>query len=324
MENADEELDDLDELRDNTLESIAAAMKNGTFTPAPKKPEWVTVANPCDSVKMNAKQRDAVLFGDEPCPACNGTDYVMVTKQLGDGGITRELREKCRHVYKYLVKRRYIEMLLPPRYQRVNLATIQPSEQSKMSVERQANIIEHLKANAASGCLFYGAPGTSKTTFAAALIRAALERNWETHINRPNMGYVFFEKEYFWIHYVNWDAYIQSLLDYQNHSDHEDDNPALPDLIRRNAKKGRKSTIAIEEIDKSRLTEFKANKLFDLVCAVDETQSQLIITTNHTTLESFQHWLYKTDNPSINIAGEATRRRIEANCKPINCKSASA
>jgi hypothetical protein len=315
-----EELDDLDELSDDTLESIAAAMKNGTFKPTPKKPEWVTVHNPCDSIRIPAKQRDAVLFGDEPCPACDGTGYVTVTKQLGDGGITRDFSEKCRHVYKYLVKRRYIEMLLPPRYQRVNLATIEPSEQSKMSVNRQANIIEHLKVNAASGYLFYGEPGTSKTTFAAALIRAALERNWETTIYSPNMGYMFYEN--FWIHYLNWDAYIQSLLDYQNHSDPEDDNPALPDLIRRSAKKGRKSTIAIEEIDKSRLTEFKANKLFDLVCAVDETQSQLIITTNHTTVESFQRWLYKTDNPSINIAGEATWRRIEANCKPINCKSA--
>jgi DNA replication protein DnaC len=315
-----EELDDLDELSDDPLESIAAAMNNGTFKPTPKPPEWVTVNNPCDSVRTNAKQRDAVLFGDEPCPACDGTGYVMVTKQLGEGGITRDFSEKCRHVYKYLLKRRYIEMLLPPRYQRVNLATIEPSERSKMSVDRQANIIEHLKANSATGYLFYGEPGTSKTTFAAALIRAALERNWNTTIYSPNMGYMFYEN--FWIRYVNWDAYIQSLLDYQNHSDPEDDNPALPDLIRRSAKKGRKSTIAIEEIDKSRLTEFKANKLFDLVCAVDETQSQLIITTNHTTVESFQRWLYKTDNPSINIAGEATWRRIEDNCKPINCKSA--
>lgn len=321
--NEPEELDDLNEMFDDPLskwDDLVEEMNNGTFTPAPKKPEWVTVHNPCDTVRMSAKRRDAVLFGDEPCPACNGTDYVKVTRQFGEGGITSEFSEKCRHVYKDLVKRRYIDMLLPLRYQRANLATIEPSEQSKMSVERQANIIEHLRANAASGFLFYGAPGTSKTTFATALIRAALERNWETTIYSRNMGYTFYEN--FWIHYVNWDAYIQSLLDYQNHSDPEDDNPALPDLIRRSAKKGRKSTIAIEEIDKSRLTEFKANKLFDLVCAVDETQSQLIITTNHTTVESFERWLYKTDNPSINIAGEATWRRIEANCKPINCKSA--
>jgi hypothetical protein len=112
-------------------------------------------------------------------------------------------------------------------------------------------------------------------------------------------------------------------LDWQNHPDEDDaEAPVLsPRLIRDSVKKGRKPCIVIEEVDKSRLTEFKANKLFELVCAVDDTQSQLIMTTNHRSEESFQAWLYKTDNEAINLTGEPVWRRIVDNCKLIECKA---
>jgi hypothetical protein len=128
-------------------------------------------------------------------------------------------------------------------------------------------------------------------------------------------------KTTFWIHYLNWDTYIQSLLDYQNHPNEAPPPVLSPRLIRENKERDRTSCIAIEEVDKSRLTEFKANKLFELVCAIDDTQSQLIMTTNHRSEESFQSWLYKTDNETINLTGEPIWRRIADNCKMIDCKA---
>ena len=317
-----EKLEDHDELSDDRWDDLVEAMNNGTYQPKKPDPTWHAVSDPYSSVTWTPSLVDAVLFGDTPCPYCNGTGQVDVTTQWGDEDTYRSVKEKCRHIYSCAVRLRYIRRLLPARYERSNLFTLEPSTASKMSLERQASIIEHLTANPSTSYLFFGAPGTSKTTFATALVRIALERNWGSPICKEYGRAYPTYYETFWIHYLNWDSYIQSLLDWQNHPDDAEPPVVTPELIRRSAKKGRKSTIAIEEIDKSRLTEFKANKLFDLVCAVDETQSQLIIATNHTSVESFQRWLYKTDNPGINIAGEATWRRIEDNCKPINCKSA--
>ena len=215
---------------------------------------------------------------------------------------------------------RYIKRALPSRYQRNNLWTLQPSSASKMSLQRQAKMLEFLRNNPDDGYFFFGAPGTSKTTFSAALVRRAIDRDWKTKI-LDSQGFPSVYKTTFWIHYVNWDSYIQSLLDYQNHPDSAPEPTLTPRLIRQNAERGRTSCIAIEEIDKSRLTEYKANKLFDLVCAIDETKSQLVITTNHRSEESFQTWLYRTDNESVNLAGEPVWRRIVDNCKLIECKA---
>jgi hypothetical protein len=61
--------------------------------------------------------------------------------------------------------------------------------------------------------------------------------------------------------------------------------------------------------------------LFELLCAVDDTQSQLIVTTNHLSVESFQSWLYRTDNEAVNLTGEPVWRRIVDNCKLVECKA---
>lgn len=244
-----------------------------------------------------------------------------VVQRLSTTGEYRTSASQCRCQPLIRFKAdRYIKRILPGRYQRNNLWTLQPSPASKMSLQRQAKVLEFLRKNPDDGYFFLGAPGTSKTTFSTALVRRAIDRDWQTKI-LDSQGFPAIYKTTFWIHYVNWDSYIQYLLDYQNHPD-EAPAPALtPRLIRENAAKGHISCIAIEEIDKSRLTEFKANKLFDLVCAIDETKSQLIITTNHKSEESFQTWLYRTDNEAVNIACEPIWRRIVDNCKVIECKA---
>jgi DNA replication protein DnaC len=273
------------------------------------------------SVQWTAELHDAVIFGDTPCPLCNGKQVLDVVQRFSTTGESRTSDSQCRCQSQIRFKAdRYIKRILPGRYQRSNLWTLQPSSASKMSLQRQAKMLEFLRENPDCGYFFYGAPGTSKTTFATALVRRAIDRDWKDKIVSPTMGVLMY-KTTFWIHYVNWDSYIQSLLDYQNHPDSAPEPVLTPRLIRQNAERGRTSCIVIEEIDKSRLTEYKANKLFDLVCAIDETKSQLVITTNHKTEESFQSWLYRTDNESVNLAGEPVWRRIVDNCKVVECKA---
>ena len=94
-----------------------------------------------------------------------------------------------------------------------------------------------------------------------------------------------------------------------------------PRLIREARASGKRPVLCIEELDKSRLTEYKANKFFEFMVAIDETQGQIILTTNHRTQEDFERWLYKTDEDAVNMAGEPAWRRIMDNCKTIEFKA---
>lgn len=322
----DNEFDELDTFANpvsaETVEAkwdkIQEQMAAGTFEPTPLLAQWHIIESPYrQGMTLPPKLYDAVMFGDTPCTICSGTGRIDIIEQKE--GVQRPNTKPCPADWRREEKLKAIQRLLPTRYQRMNLSTLEPSPNSRLSLERQAKIIQYLKdrleENPYTGFFIYGTPGSSKTTFATTLVRKALERDWES-MNTGN-GWYYTPT---WIQYLNWDVYIQSLLDYQNHPDEAVAPTLSPTLIRVNSKKGNKTTLVIEEVDKSRLTEFKANKLFELVCAVDETESQLIITTNHRSEESFQAWLYQTDNEAINTTGEAVWRRIVDNCKMIPCK----
>lgn len=248
---------------------------------------------------------DAVMFGDQLCPSCEGKQ-VLVTGEKYTACVCQELKWK----------RKIIERILPMRYHRNNLYTLQPSTASKLSLERQKKVLDYIskRDNRDKGYFLYGAPGTSKTTFAAALVRNAIERDWKSWFYKDG-GPMKWDRS-LWIRYINWDSLMGEYLAYQN--DKEAPSPTVTaKLIRDAAAAGRRPTLVIEEIDKSKLTQYKANKLFDIVQAMDAAMGQLIITTNHRTKEEFEAFLYQTSDPDINLAGEPVWRRIVDNCKTI-------
>ena len=285
--------------------------------------EWHTIESPYNPAAVNwtPQLHDAVMFGDTPCPYCNGHKKFEAIQQWGNTDQIRKMSYTCPCQEKMPWKRKVLERVLPARYHHSNLFTLAPSSLSKMSAGRQEKILEFLKGNRnKTGFFLFGPPGTSKTTFATALIRNAIERDWNKHFMHPDLGYLEW-KASLWIRYVNWDDLICQYLEYQNHPDDAPRPSVTPRLIRESKAAGRTPVIAIEEVDKSRLTEYKANKLFELVHAIDETQGQLIMTTNHRSQSGFQKWLYGTDNPAINQAGEPVWRRISDNCQMIDCKA---
>ncbi|WP_109486015.1 ATP-binding protein [Occallatibacter savannae] len=288
-------------------------------------PQWRVIDNPLWAYPKGIRswtpsQHDAIMFGDQPCPICAGKQVVEYTRQLE--GSDRTMKEQTACLCQLVIRRKtkFLKRLLPERYLRSSLWSIKPSEKSQMSLERQEKTIKYVCENKNSSFFFYGPPGTSKTTFATALMRFHLELNWNIGLILDEYGYPYKIDTTFWLHYINWDRLIGEYLDYQNHPENAPAPSLTPRLIRESAAKGRTPVIAIEEVDKSRLTEFKINKLFEIVCAIDEVKGRLIMTTNHTSLESFQKWLYQTDNENINITGEAVWRRISDNCLMVNCR----
>jgi DNA replication protein DnaC len=255
---------------------------------------------------FTADYHDAIMFGDRPCPWCNDTRLI--------GNAAYPSACKCQSIR---WKKRMVEQILPLRYHRSNLWTLKPSTASKMSQETQQKMIDYFLAHPDDSYFLYGAPGTSKTTFATALIRRALERDWKEWFWK---GYPLTYRTSLWIRYVNWDSLIQEYLDYQNDKDAPPPS-VTPRLIREARTSGKRPVLCIEELDKSRLTEFKANKFFEFMVAMDETQGQIILTTNHRTQEHFERWLYKTDIDAVNMAGEPAWRRIMDNCKTIEFKA---
>jgi DNA replication protein DnaC len=290
-----------------------------TVNPQPV-PEWHTITPaPLKAVRFTAEIHEAVMWGDMVCPRCDGKKGANCVEQWGDDAKnTRTLWHTC-FCEELRWKQRQIEKILPPRYHRSMLWSLKPSERSRMSLEKQGKMIEYLKNHGNDGFFFFGPPGTSKTTFATALLRSAMEREWSTWFYKD--GHPLMWNKSMFIRYINWDSLIQEYLDYQNHPNDAPTPSVTPRLIRETKDAGRRFVLCLEELDKSRLTEYKANKLFELLVAMDETGGQLILTTNHTAKESFQKWLYQTDNDAVNMAGEPAWRRISDNCKMIDCKA---
>jgi DNA replication protein DnaC len=306
------------DLDDDQPDTTASRIQNptwwGTWVPPKNYPAmWMEVKVESKPFLITSRaQYDAIMFGDEVCPYCNNTDIEKVEREWSDGSCRRKLfDEKCHITQRRQYLMGYLKHLLPERYMRSNLWTLKPSPESNLSLTNQQFIIDLMKKEPTFSYFFFGQPGTSKTTFTTALIRAALERNWSKLVGGSGV------KPY-WIHYINWSRYIQSLMDWQNHPDTADEPALTPERILKWKRQGHTPVIAIEEIDKSRLTEYKANQLFELVDALDATEGQLIMTTNFRFVEEFQAWLYQADN-STNLAGEATWRRI-TRCKIIDCK----
>jgi DNA replication protein DnaC len=258
----------------------------------------------------SAKEFDAVVFGDRPCHWCGGTGSLNYTKRETHTGEIRSTHCEC-DCRRLLHRRKMLAQLLPPKYQRVNLATLETSPLSRMSPKKQAEMIDLFRKQPNDSVFMWGKPGTSKTTFACGLLRHAVERDWK-YFYSDDLGGLNYDKTR-WIWRISFDTLMAQYLRKQN--DREEPEPDVtPERIKAATAKGRKFVLCMEEIDKAKLTEHRANKLFDIIDTLYNCQGQLIITTN-LTHDGFIDMFTKTDNENINVAGDALIRRVEEMCE---------
>jgi DNA replication protein DnaC len=262
-------------------------------------------------IPLTAMQHDAIVFGDAECPRCLGTAHLEYQERETHTGELRFASATCR-CRPLAHKRKVLAQLLPPKYIRCNLATLEPSDLSRMAPKKQREMIDLFRDRPNDSVLLWGKPGTSKTTFSCAVLRHAVERDWK-YFYTPLMGGLDYDKTR-WIWRVSFDTLMAQYLRKQN--DREEPEPDVtPERIRAATEKGRKFVLCLEEIDKAKLTEHRCNKLFDIIDTLYNCGGQLIVTTN-LTYQGFVDMFTKTDSETINTAGDALIRRVKEMCEP--------
>jgi DNA replication protein DnaC len=255
---------------------------------------------------------DAIAFGDVLCPRCSGTYQVEVTLVNTVTGDTRKRVEWGCNCQRLMHLRKTLAQLLPRKYLRCNLSTLTPNINCTMPMQKQAAMLEKFREHPNANVLMWGKPGTGKTTLACALLRAAVKRDWKHFYKDDGYGACDYKLTR-WIWRVSFDTLMAQYLSKQN--DREAPEPDVtPERIKAATDKGRKFVLCLEEIDKAKLTEHRANKLFDIIDTLYNCEGQLILTTN-LTRSGFVNMFTKTDNENINVTGGALIRRIEEMCE---------
>jgi len=234
-----------------------------------------------------------------PCPVCRGSYEKWVVYRGTKTNFFFRYTTKCKCAYLRWM-RRMLDRKLPPSLRHHNLNLLRPSPLSRLTVPFQEREIEFLKQHWYESFFFLGPPGSSKSTFAAALFRAALW--WDCH---HGMG------GFLWR--IDGNHLFESEVEYATADDKSSVTRDITvDDIYRARRRGFTPVLVLEEIDKRRMTEFAANVLFRLVNAMDECHGQLIITTN-LTRQGFKDLFMESDVEAVRVDGGALLRRIVDN-----------
>ncbi len=229
--------------------------------------------------------RMAVARRKMDCPICRNETTYRVEERGTTTGVTRTVEQRCRCGTLQLVS--YIgEACIPPHDRHIKLGTLEPSNKSQLSLEKQAAVIAELRANPDRSYAFFGSAGTSKTTFCAALCHRAIVR-WANAYAPASL----FDPSILGLAKRRcpiWRVSAKTLLeDFVRDSMHEEDergariHPAVDRAkIAAVRSAGQIPRLFIEEIDKVKYTEFKINALFELFDAIYEQEGQIVFNTN--------------------------------------------
>src|SRR5271156_3998617 len=114
------------------------------------------------------------------CPYCQGSGTVTMPNDIlnetwaAQGKTTNFTRtEACRSCYEYISRlTTFVKMwvkTVPPAYRKFTLRALQPMEGLSVSIERQRQIIDFIRAHPDQGHAFFGPPRSGKTVMTTAL-----------------------------------------------------------------------------------------------------------------------------------------------------------
>lgn len=242
------------------------------------------------------KEGKAAFLAGKPCPVCRGKGHYDAVYRGIETNFYFSLYTPCPCVAHHTM-RRLLNEKLPENLRDFSINTLAPSPKSILPPSFQEREIAFLKEHLYESFFFLGPPGTSKSTYSAALFRASL---WYD-CNHGRGGYLW---------RVDGNHLFETEVAYATANDKDSVRRDItPDEIYYAKRKGYQPVLLLEEIDKRKMTEFAANILFRLVNAMDECNGQLILTTN-LTMQGFRNMFLKSDIEQVRVSGEALLRRL--------------
>ncbi len=270
--------------------------------------EWIPIRVAKSATPLTPEIRKSVVRGTIQCPSCLGYKFVSAVQLGVTTGIVRDGSEEC-WCAKPRACWREISAAIPERYRRTVLSSLSPSPLSKLPLDKQQGEIDFLRQHPEDSYFFLGKAGTSKTTYAIALYRGEFVKRFdslwkderETMSTTPNG-----------IWRVNGDKLMKQFQEKAINTDAPDPD-ITPARIQAAVTKGLRPYLVLEEIDKAKMSEFRANNLFSIVDALYENDGRLVLTTN-LTLSEFASMFANSGNDNIKATGTALMRRITEMC----------
>lgn len=243
----------------------------------------------------------AAFQAGKPCPVCRNSGRRKAVFRGTKTNFYFLLNTTCWCAI-YKTMRKLTSEKLPENLRGFNINTLAPSPKSCLSAKVQEREIVFLKEHLYESFFFLGPPGTSKSTYSAALFRASL---WYD-CNHGRGGYLW---------RVDGNHLFETEVAYATANDKDSVRRDItPDEIYYAKRRGYQPVLLLEEIDKRKMTEFAANVLFRLVNAIDECNGQLILTTNLTE-QGFRNLFLNSDIEQVRVDGGALLRRLLDNDK---------
>lgn len=208
------------------------------------------------------------------CCDCKGEGHVE--HYVVEGG-THHITTLCRcnHRDELRVLGELIWENVDPAYRFVTLGSLEPSDKSSLSLERQVKVLTLLRAKPDDGYALFGAPGIGKTVWTTALyVRALFKRGLE-------------RRKYFNVMRLSTKRMLDehtayATTQFENDLDRALNQPSVTAArihhIRQ--EQGEVPRLFLDEIDKVKETDSRRNNLFEILDALQSNGGQLVVNSN--------------------------------------------